>query len=84
MLAINWNSAKYNTPQQLQKKIDEYFNSSIDTRIYRAKDGEEIEVPSPTITGLSLFLGFASKQSFYDYEKKPLRNAADITEDYFG
>lgn len=24
----------------------------------------------PTITGLSLFLGFASRQSMYDYEKK--------------
>ena len=45
----------YNSPQELQSKIDEYFNS--DSKY--------------TIAGLCLFLGFASRQSFYDYENKP-------------
>lgn len=34
-------------------------------------DGEWIRIPEPiTITGLCLFLGFDSRQSFYDYEKR--------------
>lgn len=44
---------KYETPEELEKKIDEYFE----------------DVTKPTITGLALFLGFESRQSFYDYEK---------------
>lgn len=39
----------------MQEKIEAYFNS-----------GQLI-----TITGLALFLGFESRQSFYDYEEKP-------------
>jgi hypothetical protein len=37
-----------------QKMIDAYFNEN------KSK---------PTITGLALYMGFASRQSFYDYEK---------------
>ena len=33
--------------------------------------GKELEVPILTITGLCLSVGFCSRQSFYDYEKKP-------------
>jgi hypothetical protein len=44
------------SPEEMQKKIDQYFN---------------VEIEKHTLTGLALFLGFESKQSLYDYEKKP-------------
>lgn len=44
----------YDNPEVMQSKIQEYFES-----------GQLI-----TITGLALFLGFESRQSFYDYEQK--------------
>ena len=49
---------KYKTAEELQKKIDEYFDS-----IYR--DSKAV-----TITGLILHCGFCSRQSFYDLEEK--------------
>lgn len=45
----------YTDPETLQKKIDEYFNTP----------GQKI-----TICGLTYHLGFCSRFSFYDYEKK--------------
>lgn len=47
----------YSTPEEMQEKIQEYFDDC----------GEQ-----PTITGLCLHLGFESRQSFYDYQEKPL------------
>ena len=41
---------------ELEKKIDAYFES-----IKKEKE-------DATITGLALYLGFSSRQSFYDYE----------------
>ena len=46
---------KFKTVQELEDKLDEYFNRE---QYY-------------TITGLCLYLGFCDKCSFYDYEKKP-------------
>ncbi|MCM1340007.1 MAG: DNA-packaging protein [Muribaculaceae bacterium] len=57
----------YKTPAELQKKIDEYFKNCPDKRIVPTKMGV-FEVPAPTVTGLAFFLGFSSRQSFYDYE----------------
>ncbi len=66
---------KFKNTYDLQKKIDEYFEGGIDTTtkvIGNKKDGyQEIEVPCLTLTGLALHLGFCSRQSLYDYEKKP-------------
>ena len=45
----------FDSEEKLQLAIDEYFTNL---------DKEE-----PTITGLALYLGFESRQSFYDYEK---------------
>jgi len=45
----------YDDPGKLEKKINDYFN---------LKDEKF------TITGLCLFCGFESRQSFYEYEKK--------------
>lgn len=50
----------YETPEQLSEQIEAYF---------RSLSGIDHTEPT-TITGLALFLGFASRQSFYDYEKK--------------
>ena len=68
---------KYTDPTKLEIKIQEYFNPDSDNMrkvkkvIGNKKDGyTEIEIPVPTITGLVLYCGFDSRQSFYDYEKK--------------
>ena len=45
----------YNNPAELQKKIDEYFKKKKEKK---------------TICGLAYFLGFESRQSFYDYESR--------------
>ena len=46
---------KYNTPEELQEVIDIYFDNHPD---------------KPTLTGLAYELGFESRQSMYDYEKR--------------
>lgn len=43
----------FNTDEELKEGINKYLKS----------------VGTPTITGLAYSLGFASRQSFYDYEK---------------
>lgn len=43
----------YDDPDELEKQCDLFF------------EGET----KPTVTGLALFLGFASKQSLYDYQE---------------
>lgn len=61
----------YNTAEELQHKIDDYFNNGVRTKtVLVGKDKEPMELPVPTITGLAYYLGFESRQSFYDYEKK--------------
>lgn len=57
-------------PKQLEKKIEEYFKHCPDYKVITTKSGEEISVPVLTITGLAFYLGFESRQSFYDYEKR--------------
>jgi hypothetical protein len=58
----------YETAEELQSRIDEYF------RLLYVDDSDkninEHFDKTPTITGLTLFLGFADRQSFYDYGKK--------------
>lgn len=46
----------YSSVEDLQQKVDDYFNSASEF--------------SYTITGLILALGFGSRQSFYNYLKK--------------
>lgn len=52
----------------LQKAVDKYFQNP-PTRKISIGDGQTLDVPHLTITGLCIDLGFASRQSFYDYEK---------------
>ena len=46
----------FDSPEQMGAAITEYLENNTGTL---------------TITGLCLYLGFESRQSFYDYEKKP-------------
>lgn len=61
--------ALFKTAKELQDKIDQYFNDT----------GEATQDPDLpltnhrkifTITGLAYFLGFESRQSFYDYGER--------------
>ena len=61
---------KYNTPQELQSKIDEYFKN-VPEKEFVVNDDKIKVVGVHTITGLILHCGFCDRQSFYAYEKKP-------------
>ena len=62
----------FETVEDLDAKIEEYFNGGYRKHVVcDGKDGAPIEVPAITLTDLCLFLGFADKCSFYDYEKRP-------------
>lgn len=61
----------FDSPEQMQERIEEYFLNCPDYRTVTLKDGTSVKIPTITITGLVLFLGFADRASFYDYEKKP-------------
>lgn len=63
----------FNSPEELREKIEEYFKSGVKNRQVEVGRGDNkvvVEIPVPTITGLVLYCGFDSRQSFYDYEKK--------------
>ncbi len=51
----------YKTDKELRDKIQDYFDNGIVIK-------KSVQVP--TISGLCLHLGFESRQSFYDYQKK--------------
>lgn len=63
----------FKTPKQLKEKISDYFNKGMKKRtviIGKAPNQQTIEIEVPTITGLCYYLGFESRQSFYEYEKR--------------
>lgn len=78
---VTGNVPKYKTPQEMEDKIVEYFKTC-EPRIATYTDGDGNEQPvmvkgepyykqePPTKSGLALYLGFADRQSLYDYEKK--------------
>src|SRR5512138_2262315 len=59
---------RFNTNKELQEKIAEYFNQF---DLPEEKRKIKLYETRPTVTGLALFLGFESRQSFYDYENLP-------------
>jgi len=64
----------FDTPEALQGEIDRYFKEGVKVKIVivgKPPNQQVIEVEVPTITGLAYFIGFESRQSFYDYEEKP-------------
>ena len=66
-----WRKRAFETNEQLEQKIIEYFESWYDVkRVYDKKLDEIVELPILTITWLALYLWFADRQSFYDYEKR--------------
>ena len=76
----------YKSPEEMQKNIDMYFKEGSKKKII--VDGKNTKVSIPTITGLTLFLGFGDRASFYDYGKKEIfshtikRARLRIAEDY--
>lgn len=58
----------FKTVKELEDKIEEYFATGAYKRKVVTENGQVIEVPTPMITDLALFLGFCNRQSFYDYE----------------
>ncbi len=63
----------FETPEKLQEEISKYFNEGVTIKtviIGKAPNTSTIEVEVPTITGLAYYIGFESRQSFYDYEKR--------------
>ena len=62
----------YETVEELVDRINEYFlvgRKSRKVLIGRAPNQTMVEMPVVTVSGLAIYLGFASRQSFYDYEK---------------
>ncbi len=49
----------YDDPDELDKNCEAYFNQCI------------AEKERPTITGITLYLGFADKTTLYDYRDRP-------------
>ena len=71
--------AKYRTPDELEAAIERYFGEDCPSMVVSVnKHGHEIRRETPTISGLAYYLGFTSRQSLYDYEK---RYAPDKEED---
>lgn len=61
----------FKTVEELDSLIDEYFAKCKPEIIgYDKNDRPFFKENPPTITGLALHLGFASRQSIYDYEKR--------------
>lgn len=82
--ANNGRPRKYDNPSDLQTECDGYFeyikgefhlqdkevtNKSGKTKVIKETIWDRYPEP-PTVNGLALYLGFASKQSLYDYEKE--------------
>ena len=64
----------YSNQEDLESAINEYFNNGVKLKqveIGPKENKQIIEIPVPTITGLCFYCGFASRQSFYDMEKRP-------------
>ena len=61
--------ALFKTPDELKAKIDEYFSNCPDKKEIVTQAGI-VKINVYTICGLAYYLGFESRQSFYDYEKR--------------
>lgn len=65
---------KFATPEELEFKINEYFDAMDNHEIVRMDaEGKVVKIPKPrpyTMSGLALHLGFASTSSLRHYESK--------------
>lgn len=70
---------RYKTPEEMQKKIDEYFEYC-KGRVLTDDNGDVVltkfgapvvlDAHPPTVTGLALALGFASRQALINYQNR--------------
>ena len=62
------------TVEELKEGINEYFNSIIKTRFSGEEGNEEQETYfyKPSITGLAIHLGYATRQSIYDNSNRDI------------
>ena len=58
---------KYKTPDEMQIKIDEYFDKKCADEVVILGGKEIIKYNPPTISGLALYLDFMDRCSMYDY-----------------
>lgn len=80
MSELGGRPALYTDPKELEDKVVEYFEYIKGEKEWKTGSDEEgnpkdeevwSRYPEPgTITGLCLFLGFESRQSFHDYSKR--------------
>ena len=75
---------KFKDAEELEEAISSYFEKLIDID---PETGAETLKPS-TVTGLALYLGFCSRQSLFDYGKKPeysyiIRRARTCIENHY-
>ena len=60
----------FKTDEELQKAIDKYFKDAVPKKCIDDNGEPYVIFKAPTITGLAYALGFESRQSMYDYEKR--------------
>ena len=65
-LTTNGRPPVFSTPEEMESKACEYFESLI------TESDDGFYVKPSTITGVALFLGFNSRQGFYEYSKRPV------------
>lgn len=64
----------FESAEEVEALVQEYFEKGVKMKtvvLGPPNARYSIELPVPTITGLCLYLGFESRQSFYEYEQKP-------------
>ena len=63
----------YNTPESMQDKCDEYFETCF--RVKRDRDGDPYikVIKPPTYTGLARYLGFSSRSQMLNYKNDDAR-----------
>lgn len=70
---------KFQTKEELQKLIDEYFKNNCKTIPVKDEQGNVVvdkkgrpvfDINPPTVSGLARYLGFESRQSMYDYKER--------------
>ena len=65
--------AKFDTPEQMQEAVDAYFDECDNHKATVWKNGRLAKVSAPepyTMTALAMALGFESRRSLADYNKK--------------
>lgn len=63
----------FDDPDELQDRINGYFKEGLTIKkviIGKAPNQSTVEIEVPTISGLCYYLGFESRQSFYDLQKR--------------